>query len=85
METLKKYVAVKDHKHFCVGDIVEIRSKVVNIPSNFDESKFGKQAIEVEAFITNPSGGGGTNHFVHHYNSTRFAELLDHLQAFTQK
>jgi len=83
METLKKYVAVKDHKHFCVGDIVEIRSKVVNIPSNFDKSKFGNQAIKVEAFITNPSGG--TNHFVHHHNSTGFAELLDHLQAFTQK
>jgi len=78
MQTSKRYIATKEHRHFCVGDVVEIKSKVTDVPSNLDRSKFGTKAIEVEAFVINKFGG--TNHFIHHYNSTAFAELLQYLE-----
>ena len=82
METLKKYIAIKEHRHFCEGDVVEIRSKVVDVPAGLDPDKFGKKAIEVEAFISYESG---KNHFLHHYNSTMFADLLNYLKLAEKK
>jgi len=73
---MQKYKVIKEHKHFEVGNVVEIETAIEGAP--LVSKTYGSKTIKVTAKIFRD--GKQYNGFVHNYNPTMLKELMDCLQ-----